>query len=666
MLARDSSSRARFTLLLLPALFLASRPGEAATRVKPVAVFPREAVESLSPEQRTTPLSLSEFRGLSKSEAEVVFGASQAAVYAEKGGIVYALTTTTAPREIQRWLARPGVARPSGLAPANPWARARLLRTTTAEGFASAVNSLLPGLTQGAYGAYVTKFPYTLELPKEAAAALPQGPPVRSARTEAPRTAGTVLSETFETDPFASRWAQSSLDGGTDNIEWGWTTCDAHAGTHSIDGVRGGTVGSVIGCASAYAPNQFNLINYTTFLDLTGASTQAWMEVFMNMVMENNPNNDFVGILFRDPLHTAQAHGFRYSGNQLGQWWRFLFNLKEWTPKLDLTLHTDNVLAIVFGSNATTQSGFGARVDDLTITTDTTPGMTCNAAVDVAYGQVSLPVTLTGSTTGGTGSPTFIWDPLDGSPQVAGQVLLHTYTVPGEYNPTVFATDTVSGVTTRCTAAVHVTAARNVAGPSPTNDVCSAAKVIPTSSFSEAFSAVGFTQDPNEPQPCGPAIGATAWYKFVAPSYGTALISLCSSNYDTVLAVYTGACGSFTNRYCNDNTASCGVGGTASKLTSVQMTKATTYWIQVGASGGYGSQPGAAQIDFTFTAGSNGDANGVGGVNSADILYLINFIFAGGPAPLGPVDVNGDGNVNSADVLYLINFIFAGGPPPVS
>jgi hypothetical protein len=662
MIERNSARRARFALLLLPAFLLASRPGEAATRVrKPVAVFPRETVEALSPDQRTTPLSLSEFRGLSKSEAEIVFGAAQAAVYVEKGGIAYALTTSSAPRAVRNWVAR-GQSR----AIADPWTKSRLLRTTTAEGFASTINSLLPDLVGGAYGAYVTKFPLTVELPADVAAAQPKGPSRQSALPASTATAGTVLSETFETDPFASRWGRVDLDGDP-TIAWGWTACDAHTGTHSMDGARGGTTGSAIGCASFYPPNQFNLMGMTSTLDLTGASTQAWMEVFMNMNMENNVNFDFIGVLFRDPRHQQTLHGFKYSGNQLGAWWRFLFNLKEWTPKLDLTLYNDNLLYLAWASNATNQPGFGARLDDITITTDIAPVMTCDAAVNTAFGQAPLSVTLTGSATGTTGSQTYLWDPNDGSAQVAGQVLPHTYTVPGEYSPFVIVTDTLAGsVVTRCTASVHVSAARSVTGASPTNDVCSAAKNIPTNSFSESFSATTFTQDSNEPQPCGPGIGATAWYKFTAPSPGTAVISLCSSNYDTVLAVYTGACGSFTNRYCNDDSAACSTNPAASKLTSVQMTHGTTYFIQVGASGGFGSVPGTtAQIDFTFTPGTNGDANGVGGVNSADVLYLINFIFAGGPAPLGPVDVNGDGSVNSADVLYLINYIFAGGPPPV-
>jgi len=61
-----------------------------------------------------------------------------------------------------------------------------------------------------------------------------------------------------------------------------------------------------------------------------------------------------------------------------------------------------------------------------------------------------------------------------------------------------------------------------------------------------------------------------------------------------------------------------------------------------------------------------GDANGDGVINSADVVYLINYLFKGGPAPqpLEPGDVNCDGIINSADVVYLINFLFKGGPVP--
>jgi hypothetical protein len=60
-----------------------------------------------------------------------------------------------------------------------------------------------------------------------------------------------------------------------------------------------------------------------------------------------------------------------------------------------------------------------------------------------------------------------------------------------------------------------------------------------------------------------------------------------------------------------------------------------------------------------------GDVNDDGFVNVGDVFSLINFLFAGGPPPLGEPDCNGDGAVDVADVFYLINSLFAGGPAPL-
>jgi hypothetical protein len=60
-----------------------------------------------------------------------------------------------------------------------------------------------------------------------------------------------------------------------------------------------------------------------------------------------------------------------------------------------------------------------------------------------------------------------------------------------------------------------------------------------------------------------------------------------------------------------------------------------------------------------------GDWNGDGTVDVADVFFLINYLFAGGPAPDCAGDINGDGVLDVADVFYLINYLFAGGPPPL-
>jgi hypothetical protein len=59
-----------------------------------------------------------------------------------------------------------------------------------------------------------------------------------------------------------------------------------------------------------------------------------------------------------------------------------------------------------------------------------------------------------------------------------------------------------------------------------------------------------------------------------------------------------------------------------------------------------------------------GDANGDHTITVADVFFLINNLFAGGPAPASSCDVNGDNKVDVSDVFYLINYLFAGGAAP--
>lgn len=99
---------------------------------------------------------------------------------------------------------------------------------------------------------------------------------------------------------------------------------------------------------------------------------------------------------------------------------------------------------------------------------------------------------------------------------------------------------------------------------------------------------------------------------------------------------------------------------------------------------------GAAQGTFTFTARvldsgapqtsmerditvvigpplrPAGDVTADGVVSSSDILYVVNYVFKGGPAPVpasyGDVDLSC--TITAADVIYLVNYVFKGGPAP--
>lgn len=68
----------------------------------------------------------------------------------------------------------------------------------------------------------------------------------------------------------------------------------------------------------------------------------------------------------------------------------------------------------------------------------------------------------------------------------------------------------------------------------------------------------------------------------------------------------------------------------------------------------------------TVSAGLCGDLDLSGQVVITDAVYMINFIFAEGPAPLDPYDgdVDCSGSLNITDAVYIVNYIFAFGPPP--
>ena len=63
-----------------------------------------------------------------------------------------------------------------------------------------------------------------------------------------------------------------------------------------------------------------------------------------------------------------------------------------------------------------------------------------------------------------------------------------------------------------------------------------------------------------------------------------------------------------------------------------------------------------------------GDINSDGsGPDISDEVYLIDYLFAGGAAPLitNAVDVNSSGTIDISDLTYMISYLFAGGPAPL-
>ncbi len=91
----------------------------------------------------------------------------------------------------------------------------------------------------------------------------------------------------------------------------------------------------------------------------------------------------------------------------------------------------------------------------------------------------------------------------------------------------------------------------------------------------------------------------------------------------------------------------------------------TRYWWKVLASGSYGGERWSEEV-FTFRTMTLGDADGSGQLNISDVVFLINYIFAQGPAPdpLVSGDMNCDGRINIGDAVHLVNYMFLSGPAP--
>ncbi len=126
----------------------------------------------------------------------------------------------------------------------------------------------------------------------------------------------------------------------------------------------------------------------------------------------------------------------------------------------------------------------------------------------------------------------------------------------------------------------------------PPNDSISTPTVINTSVFHDALNTTGATTTPSDPNMgCGTGTNSnTVWYRFDATEIGPALITTFGSNYDTVVAIFSGAPGALTFVTCNDDFS-----GLQSQV-EFSAEAGLTYYIEVA---DYGS-PGGGNLNFDF------------------------------------------------------------------
>jgi hypothetical protein len=99
-----------------------------------------------------------------------------------------------------------------------------------------------------------------------------------------------------------------------------------------------------------------------------------------------------------------------------------------------------------------------------------------------------------------------------------------------------------------------------------------------------------------------------------------------------------------------------------------ELTDTTFYYWRVRAADEVGHQSDWQDHPFAFFVHSFicGDVNSDGVVELGDAIYLLNYLFKNGPAPIRPEagDVNLDTVLELGDAIYLLNYLFKDGPPP--
>lgn len=127
----------------------------------------------------------------------------------------------------------------------------------------------------------------------------------------------------------------------------------------------------------------------------------------------------------------------------------------------------------------------------------------------------------------------------------------------------------------------------------PANDNFANAVSISTLPYSNSHSTAGATTEAGEPSPCG-GIAATVWYTYTPAENETVAIDTSSSDYDTVLAAYSGSSlGSLSLIACNDDYQG------LQSLLIVALTAGNTYYFQAG--GFFGATGSLAMNLSTFT-----------------------------------------------------------------
>jgi hypothetical protein len=110
-------------------------------------------------------------------------------------------------------------------------------------------------------------------------------------------------------------------------------------------------------------------------------------------------------------------------------------------------------------------------------------------------------------------------------------------------------------------AAIAATPAAAATGPPPNDDFAAAVDLGNGQTASASGSSLWATAQPGEPRHPHGVARASVWYRWTAPRSGVVKVNTCASDFDTLLAVYSGSIPALT-RVVNDDDG-CGDGSLA-------------------------------------------------------------------------------------------------------
>jgi hypothetical protein len=389
---------------------------------------------------------------------------------------------------------------------------------------------------------------------------------------------------------------------------WADNICDAHTGIGSADAIRGGTIGSSLGCYDTYPggltyQGNDTWMNYVYWITCASGATCANLSFYYKVnTVHSNPIGDYMG--YFASLDGSYFTGYVLDGNYSGSWYNISKDLRGWYILGDLTTHAQFALMYDFTSDASSQSGWGARVDDISVTsTGSGSAPSCAGSPSPSSGAtgISTPVTLTwGAVSGADAYAVYLGT--SGSPAYLGTV----------YSPSC-STGSLSAGTVYYWQIVPFNASGSASG-------------CPVWNFTTAGGAPSCAINPSPPD------GTTS--VSTSPTLSWPSVSGATS-YD----VYFGA-GSSPPYVTNTAGTSYAPGG---------LSQNTTYYWRIAPKNGSGTAGGCPVWSFTTTGGS-------GGCSGSPVFIAAAAHVAGGGGSQWRTDVglyNTGGGTSTVSVKYL-------------